>query len=678
MDSDDVLADRFDDLENKLTSTYSLGSDKIMDHLAGMGQALNKDHIELRNMLIELLENTRPQDESQHLEQGISAKSVVSTMATVSNKVDVATSPILVAMIECSTSPPPVLLKEQASSPILLPKYRDVDAGMSHHSRQSVNTILLTPPPRDAASPDTLMETMSYLSSHHSDDISDIDLELEQDSLQVDRVSPSWASDSSAESEDLSESEIAEAQEERGVMSPLDSPAQMSSLSMTREDGSVLEHNNVSRMTGEAFSEIEEEISSMAAGTLLRLPTAGVVVSDIVSLHHSDSLEGSSAIQMPVPTRANLSLGGQLAVLMTPEQRHVDQGISAGRSNVGASYAHQATSPLQEPEDAVTSPGSMITSVDEEVSNYEPEAPPVLHEDKSVEAALGDQEEKSIDAVPYVDLGEKSVDAIPSSTLEENFAATTAEDMDEEKSVDALLPIVGEDKSDDALAPIVFEEKSVDALPPVFFEEKSINAISAVSFEERAIDAPLPTTFEEKATDTLSSTTLEDKAIDALSTADIEDKGVDALPATDVEEKGVDALPSAEVEEKGIDALPIVDVDEKGIDALPATIFEEKSVDALSVVALEEKAVDTMSEVVPDTVTYAEKDCDTVDLADPSAISPSDVADLHLVEPSKMERQDAVSLCIFNHLCRAEICFHRRCKLLILPNPWSFHLQSSL
>ncbi|KAI0797381.1 hypothetical protein BC629DRAFT_267545 [Irpex lacteus] len=291
------------------------------------------------------------------------------------------------------------------------------------------------------------METMSYLSSHHSDDISEIDLELSQDPLQVDRVSPSWASDSSAESEELSEDEHSEAQEdEDGLESALGSPAQMSSLSMAREDGSVVEEDHLSGIATEVPGEGQRAVSSIAAGTLLRLPAAEAVTSDVVSLYHSESASGLSAIQMPVPTRAGLPFGGQLASLMTPEEKHVDQGVSAGYSDIGASYIHQATSPVHEAEPA-SSPSLAATFVDKEIDSTQPEPLDPVREDKSVATFPDeDRQERSIDTDLTQGREEKLVDAIPDSVYEEKLVDAIPDSVYEEKLVDAIPDSVYEEK----------------------------------------------------------------------------------------------------------------------------------------------------------------------------------------------------------------------------------------
>jgi hypothetical protein len=337
----DVLADRLSGLENKLSSAYSQGSDKIIDRLAGLGDTINKDNMELRNMLIELLESSRSQDvitQTHHVDQGVSAKSIMEEpIPERPEKVDMATSPILVAMIDCSTSPPPVLLKEQMTSPILMTKYRDMIAGPSPRHRPSVNSILLTPPPRDAASPDTLLETMSYLSSHHSDDLSVMDLQFAQDPLQVDRVSPSWASDSSsAHSEQLSEYCMTESGDIEAVArrSANMSPSQLSSASMEREDGSMLDEDE------------DHEMSTIAPRSLRNLPPASLVPSQTGSVRRATVVDQNATIQMPIPTRIGLPFAGQLASLITSEPQHVDQYVSARFSNVAPAYFDQATSPV--------------------------------------------------------------------------------------------------------------------------------------------------------------------------------------------------------------------------------------------------------------------------------------------------------------------------------------------
>ena len=63
--------------------------------------------------------------------------------------------------------------------------------------------IPLTPPPIRIPSPDTVSETMSFLSSHHSDDLS----LMESESYPAIPTSPSWPSDSSPSPESSPESE---------------------------------------------------------------------------------------------------------------------------------------------------------------------------------------------------------------------------------------------------------------------------------------------------------------------------------------------------------------------------------------------------------------------------------------------------------------------------------------
>lgn len=75
--------------------------------------------------------------------------------------------------------------------------------------------IPLTPPPMRISSPDTISDTMSFLSSHHSDDLS----LMESESYPPMPTSPSWPSDSSPSPESSPESE------------PLSLPSAISALS---------------------------------------------------------------------------------------------------------------------------------------------------------------------------------------------------------------------------------------------------------------------------------------------------------------------------------------------------------------------------------------------------------------------------------------------------------------
>lgn len=75
--------------------------------------------------------------------------------------------------------------------------------------------IPLTPPPMRIPSPDTISDTMSFLSSHHSDDFS----LMESDSYPAMPMSPSWPSDSSPSPESSPPSE------------PISLPSAISSLS---------------------------------------------------------------------------------------------------------------------------------------------------------------------------------------------------------------------------------------------------------------------------------------------------------------------------------------------------------------------------------------------------------------------------------------------------------------
>lgn len=272
-DQEDSLG-RLADLKDKLSYAYSQESERILEHLDGMGVVINNDHLELRNMLAELLETVRPQDKllgPNSLEQEAIAAKAISTMPTINHKVDFATSPIMVAMVDCSTSPPPVLFKDQAVSPVMASAYRDMDTGMTDRSRQIVHTILLTPPPRQAASPDTLMETMSYLSSHHSDDLSELDAELNHDTLHLERVISSWGSDSSGLSTRLSTAALSEEDEMCSVRSASSPPVQESAVADI-VDNAIASDKPSAKAARSSLPPDDNEMSSLAGGSLLQLP----------------------------------------------------------------------------------------------------------------------------------------------------------------------------------------------------------------------------------------------------------------------------------------------------------------------------------------------------------------------------------------------------------------------
>ncbi|KAI0698972.1 hypothetical protein C8T65DRAFT_307926 [Cerioporus squamosus] len=108
-------------------------------------------------------------------------------------------------------APPPVPRKDQSvgGSTIISsrsPRYRGEIAPESRDGPRIVRAISLSPPPiRVPLSPDTLSETMSFLSSHHSDDLSLMESESYPMGMDI-PASPSWPSSSPVSSPEASTS----------------------------------------------------------------------------------------------------------------------------------------------------------------------------------------------------------------------------------------------------------------------------------------------------------------------------------------------------------------------------------------------------------------------------------------------------------------------------------------
>lgn len=380
-----AFSDRLDDLSAKLTSIFYEESDKVAQRLDGMGQSFDDDRLEIKEMLMELLVHARKQDmmfeRADHLDRSVAARSVASLSPSVAHRAEFAASPIRAAYVECSTSPTRMLSKDCATSPLAS---QNKNIGVSPPRKRTASAILLTPPPRHALSPDSLLETMSYLSSHHSDDLSEVDVELAPDQLQVERVSPAWSTTSpSRASTAMSESSEGEEEGKEPVFAQSPKlPSAVEHLVVRKADMGVQAHRSVANESIMAQSTrtqtaiLPEDLAEGSVHSENMSSLAGIAVQGLPL--HKD-------IQMPMPVRAGPPFEGQLADMITFKAASVHEF----ESNVGfesfqkVAHVSLGTSPILQPITSI-SVQAVSDSVEKGVDFTIPSPPVIQREEKGV------------------------------------------------------------------------------------------------------------------------------------------------------------------------------------------------------------------------------------------------------------------------------------------------------
>lgn len=165
--------------------------------------------------------------------------------------------------------------------------------------------ILLTPPPNEPLSPDSMTDGMSYLSSHYSDE-----LELQDArSPLLTRVSPSWEQARSERS--IAVSSDYDSEDESGLTTPPGSVVR--AVRHVEASPSIQQGGRQSIALTPVLSQVALAQSTEAAEILVEnCTTTAVTKSPLESAMPSASL----SIQMPVPVRAGEPFDGQLAEML--------------------------------------------------------------------------------------------------------------------------------------------------------------------------------------------------------------------------------------------------------------------------------------------------------------------------------------------------------------------------
>lgn len=330
-------------LPDKFGAAMGVEADKIMQRFDQLGITLGKDSEDMKGMLVEILELTRKRETTltkNYVDQSVLGDTTPEVPSV--TKVDFAVSPIVVARMECNTSPIPMPLTDRGVSPVELRKFADMQTMYSPVVKPQVQVVtLLSPPRKRAVTPESLAG--SYLSSHYSDDDLSVDDDFQSpvEDLEVERIWETPQSEASSSVSATSQGTAVYAREmpeipHETIGSP---PAMIAGFNYPLD-----QHLPPPSEYSAEVADVEYVVRppSHRASMLLDEPPRSL-----------GSRMTQVSIQMPVPVKASPTFAGSLAEFMareaTPKTIHREIAISAGdRTPRAAAKMDMGTSPMSE------------------------------------------------------------------------------------------------------------------------------------------------------------------------------------------------------------------------------------------------------------------------------------------------------------------------------------------
>ncbi|GJE96628.1 hypothetical protein PsYK624_128280 [Phanerochaete sordida] len=500
-------------------------------------------------------------------------------------KVDFATSPIMVARMEASTSPIPSEAVERSLSPILLTTYADAQMSTSPLAKKShVRITLLSPPRKRAMTPESVVG--SFLSSHHSDEASEVPAE----GLSIERV---W-------------------EEREEAASPLSPSSIMSDTASSSSRQTVIRAPPSRVSTRRRVSSPPATIPGFNGPELDDVSPADSVSSVGVDAPQPQVLEQSAeqrsillapvdesvhrSIQMPIPLRA-VPFEGSLADFM---ENHVPPTDSEERTEVAqridtpAVEKHdQGTSPLVFEDDLpAPTPKQSTVVVESEVAESEvilpPEKAAIATSDKGTSPLVPPMEpvaESDIAEDDVLSTTEKAISPIvpPTEPAAESDIADDDIVSTTDKAISPMVPPTEPPQLEDdaasttekAVSPVVSAsepEPEVVALdmPPVKVEMGTsplIFPVTPIPQEQELIEeelAPIQEALEEAAPEVV-----EEPAAEPVE--DVQVEPVEEAQPIEMVEVGISPIVPTPVLADGDEDAALEDEDEEEDEVSPAT-----------------------------------------------------------------------------------------------------------
>lgn len=488
------LEPRFDNLTTAFKSMLSEETGRLWQQYAEIGTSTGKDLHEIKDAqaeLLDLLRRAQAHSEKEH---------------ALMNKVDFATSPILVARMECGTSPIPFVGIDRGLSPIELKKFCDAQIMSSPlPSDANVRVTLLSPPRKRAMTPESVVG--SYLSSHHSDDASVAASRAPHGDLSLERVWSDTGSPLSASS-NLSATSTSSRQT---VLHVSGLPAQAASRVSARRRVSSPPATIPGFNVPFGDDEVSPADSASAVGVPAQVFPVPIDLPEersilLAPVEAPPSARGS--IRMPIPLRAGLPFEGSLADFI---------------ANAGAQGASAEPTEVIPPSVVKVDQGTSPLTFSEEIAAEAP-APSIIEE-----------------ADAETEVGQEEVVAETEAIQDEPVAATAEKGISPMTPLTQPMPPPEDEAKPETEVPDVPStpeklEKAISPIIPVTAPASEIDAADAddQATERASSPAPWSVPLPESV---IEEPEMVEKAISPMSVvAPVPEEPVEEPPAEDMEE----------------------------------------------------------------------------------------------------------------------------------------------